>query len=847
MVGPEDVEEWHRVRGLKPPKTADHWQKEIKQKSTRIFISYHRLNHILESHELTIRKRWAKKTNLQRVHILTKAWPGKNAMARTHRLDLEALRMFHTADDRQRGKHNKPQYDAKCRDHFLLPHINLEDLTKPRSLPLLLHARGRNHPSAFAGADSEDHWFAIENGFIKAAYLFKHTMILNGVDSTNPEDYGKLVPFDDDHHHDDHDDHVSDALECVYKKQFAPTEGILVLEAQDRLLSFLVAVSEEILHDIDPASLTDTSKFPVQPFVPELELHVQQADLKSQATDGFESLAVMAAEAPYRVPAQLDLERVRSLLAARLSAAEDHMHALREDPSYFAEQLRECDHHSPPKEAWCCIIHNVVWEAYHGLFLFAELLRQLDELQALQAKHKDDISPTRDLPAEYHRGLILFRFFVRVPALSWLANTLGAAAPWSANLRHLFTYVPNESNPASGTLVPKPNTKNRNASKTESKLAWLLTTLWENQKPLKQAGIPLVADELQRLLVSEPALISGRVAALIGDISILAQCIQQIDLYHPWARSFEVDLENMQLDIKTEQVRRLWPWITVTEALHHDKMKLEAALLGDPSGKRFFYPVEKRRTRENVQALRTAEANLDAFWAAVDKLMVAEKSALKGTTAEPFLHLHEKVLQRTPEWVDLATSRPTRAEAPITTASNDLVNPLANLHLGPSSISTPSAKADVLRSAAAVAKEKVKTRGVAKPDMMSSSSDDSTTSSNVAKPVENPKPTTSFKVDARSLKVFRTLFFNPSVTSSPAEVAWTDFLHALASTGFVAEKLYGSVWQFRPAKGLDGIERPIQFHEPHPAKKLRFVVARRFGRRLFRNYGWTGDMFVLAK
>jgi len=65
-------------------------------------------------------------------------------------------------------------------------------------------------------------------------------------------------------------------------------------------------------------------------------------------------------------------------------------------------------------------------------------------------------------------------------------------------------------------------------------------------------------------------------------------------------------------------------------------------------------------------------------------------------------------------------------------------------------------------------------------------------------------------VDARSLRVFRQPFFNPGVTSSPGEIPWHDFVHAMTSTGlFSAEKLYGSVWQFQrlDAEGQSPIRR----------------------------------------
>ncbi|KAK3620988.1 hypothetical protein LTR56_023069 [Elasticomyces elasticus] len=100
-------------------------------------------------------------------------------------------------------------------------------------------------------------------------------------------------------------------------------------------------------------------------------------------------------------------------------------------------------------------------------------------------------------------------------------------------------------------------------------------------------------------------------------------------------------------------------------------------------------------------------------------------------------------------------------------------------------------------------------------------------------------------VDARALEVFRTLFYTPSISAVPGELAWTEFLHAMDSAGFLIEKFYGSVWQFQPTK-LD-VQRGIQFHEPYSSGKLAYWVARRFGRRLERAYGLLGQMFVVQE
>lgn len=67
----------------------------------------------------------------------------------------------------------------------------------------------------------------------------------------------------------------------------------------------------------------------------------------------------------------------------------------------------------------------------------------------------------------------------------------------------------------------------------------------------------------------------------------------------------------------------------------------------------------------------------------------------------------------------------------------------------------------------------------------------------------------------------------------------------MSSAGFSIRKLYGSAWQFVPVETGAVAARPIQFHEPHPKGKLRFLVARNYGRRLGRAYGWYGGMFVL--
>ncbi|KAF0329038.1 hypothetical protein GQ607_003706 [Colletotrichum asianum] len=374
-------------------------------------------------------------------------------MAAVHRPDFDAWRKQESSLAASR------QGSTQDRDCFMWPYINQEDLLKPKTLLLLLNARGRHHPSHFAGADFDAMHLGCVTQRIVAVFLNCYVMILHG--ARDAREYGKLVAWEE----------HPDAFEWMHtRRQFMPGEGLLVLEAQERTLSFLVKCCELILHDIPSDTLT-TDVFPVQP-EPEFK--------NEQEADGFDSLAAMAAEAPYRLPARLDLDRIQSLLGTKVAAARDHIWSLREDPGYFAEQLAEIKEHRQ------------------------EMIKDI----------------------------------------------------------------------------------NGNAHPTLSRL-----------------------------------------------------------------------------------------------------------------------------------------------------------------------------------------KQDTDADADIETSASPI------------------------------------------------------------------------RVDTRSFKVFRTLFFDPNVTSHPGQVSWKDFLHAMTATGiFAAEKLYGSVWQFQRT---DGDQSRIQFHEPHPYSKIPFVVARRIGRRLNRNYGWTGDMFVL--
>ncbi|RWA07322.1 hypothetical protein EKO27_g7783 [Xylaria grammica] len=785
-------------------------RKEAHARSRNVFASYETLRAILFRHELTIQKRWSKKTRQQRQKVLLDTWPD---MPASHRPDFEAFRRTNRAQGLSVSGH-------LFKSHYTWPHINQEDLLKPKTLPLLLNARGRNPPVSFAAADFESMHLGLVSKNLSPVFLNCYTMALHG--ARDASEYGKLVAWDD--HPDAFDWMVS-------RKQYLPGEGLVVLEAQEKLLQFLVDCCSQILAEIPAGDLT-SSTFPVQP----------EPRLKTEKeSTGFDSLAAMAAEAPYRVPAKLDMKRIESMLGSRLVAAEDHQWALREDPAYFVEQLIEIKEHrqelikdtlgaSHPtlkiidqKPLWARVCGTIAFEAYLQLESFLELHRQAQILRLLHDKYKDTISPTEDLPKEMMNAILKFRHYLTQTVkglLSQLRESLVASPPWRS---YFVRQPPPDSTTTRIVVMSKPGA---NMSPIEKQLLPLLRLLWEDGQDLFFIGLPLVVDELGRLLEIEPRaqdLLSARIASIIGDLAIVSQCIAQFNLFLPWARGYDNALVDREEGIKKEFAERTKPWGAVMAALNERNLA-QVVKLGTPSDKRFAYPVEKRRTKQNVEALRQAEQNLDEFWAAVDRVVYTRCGQLAGPT-------QRRVMRRTPEWVEPATTTANSGkEAVLDPELADLYKPLSTIYIGESAGNKTPAVTSTTKS-------KTKTQGSLQP------TDSLPANVPNQEPHEEPEAPVSVHVDGRSFKVFRTLFFNPAVTSSPGEISWTDFLHAMTSTGlFMAEKMYGSVWQF---ERLEGDQSRIQFHEPHPRGKIRFTTARRYGRRLNRAFGWTGDMFVL--
>ncbi|KAG0199117.1 hypothetical protein BGX28_007544 [Mortierella sp. GBA30] len=776
---------------------------QARKRVTNIFKDWELLNRIVLRHEATIQKRWMKKSREQRKTILLAAWPD---MSVSHRPDMDAF------------FREKSRTNTAFREAYLWPHINQEDLLKPKLFLIFLNVRGRNFPSAFSAADHESFRFATTSGKVPAAFLNEYTMMFTG--RNTPETYGQLYSWDDN----------DDAASWLFSQRGVhPGYGLQILEAQERIYHFLLECCLQILHEKPRESLmVDNS--PIEPEPPAL----------SVAEGGVNSLAAIAAMAPYRLPAHLDLARLQDLVAAKRSATEDHIWSLREDPSYFADFILDTKEHRqellpdikgrqhslmrpyPSKQFWDRAAMSVVAEAYLYLEIWNDLHSQIGKAMSLQKKYERIIKYEDDLPTDLLETFLELEYslshYVKGPIQ--ILKTIVVASP---PLRASFVRLPEEGNNRMIHVVQKPNST---WDTTQKRLMWLFQTLWDEQQR-HLLGLSPLLDEMERLVQNDPKarnLFSSRVANMVADLSLLSECQRQISLYQPWASSFETEAAARQDELKDKHIQRTVRIQELDTALKH--ISLANA---DPSDGKFFYPVEKRRTKENTEAMQQAEKALDGFWEKLDKSLL-EKIDVSRHGATMHLLSDSRILHRTPDWVEPDPKLPP-TDRHKESRVEELVKPLSQLYFD----IEHRTQSRVDSGETATQKTKVKTRGVA------FASPEPVESLHPADAQQSVDIQPTFKVDKRSLKVFSTLFYKPSTNAQPGEIPWNDFLHAMGATGFAMEKLYGSVWHFTPSK-LD-VERSIQFHEPHPASKIPFKTARRFGRRLFRSYGWRGDMF----
>lgn len=764
--------------------------KAVRGTAERIFSSWNDLKAVLDQNEDKIRKRWTKKTTKARREMLLQALPW---MAKHHRPDFRAFRS--TGGDGFNGRN-------KNIAAYGLPHINLEDLSRPRNLLLLLESRGRHSPDSFFPVEWRACQLYRESRMLKVTTAMDRVLVFN--ECEGPSTYGISYNLTD-------DEVDGDMLESGRAVPFM--RGFFVMDCQDVLYRFLLDISLLIIGEKEvPESTNETilKPFPMPP----------HADLGSPVA--------AAAESMYLAPAKINLDRLIDVVHSALKESEDHIIFLREDPGYYYEHMMDCFTHRqehiidqngkkhPALQAdnrgvWEPVIRNATRMPFIWLESWAAIHERLVALRAKQQTYAHLLA-IGDIPDDYALDICKLKCHCS-RFMSSATKALKHGFYGSPPMRPLLKRVPPLYRDAVITLAKGINVRNENAKF----LVFLIDMTIAVAEKQDERDFMLAMDEIQRLIEDEKVasdMITSWVLHQLSQASILSQCIHELDLAYPYKMPAHED------EIKEDFFKTVDAFIEDGDVKILDNKLLQLAMpTTNPT--KFAYPINKRRTRENVEQMRRAEANLDIVWKAMDH----ELSRYPVFTPRVRELLATRRKERTLPWDE---SRDGKQQA---TMAVDDSQPLSDIHFELQS----RTERTLSRAPRAPAKSKEKTKGTASGAMMQPEQEATTPE---AKEV-------SFSVDKRALKALRTIFFVPSASSLPGEVAWTDFCHALTSTGFAAEKMYGSVWQFTP-KSLD-VENPISFHEPHPSNRIPFVVARRHGRRLARNYGWHIGMFKLKE
>lgn len=771
-----------------------------------IFSDWTQLNAMLKRFKALIRKRWLKKSAKQRREILLAVQP---TMPLVHRPDFEGFRNL-----------SNPRLSRKitCNaEGHLTPFINLEDLSQGHNLLLFVQSRGRSMPKLFASIDAAN--AHLGPGWLMTPEPDGIAMLLDvGVPMQAPCKYGMLVPVSK----------LPPSVGVVHS--YDPISGLLVLEIQRNIYGFLLRCVQQILHDIPQADY-------------KLAPHLPSPGPLVNAPGVWETASMQTLQADYCTPQEkASISRLSLLIDGRRLAAEDHLSSLREDPGYFLEHLREWREHCWSAKAdmqtadyWCAVAGEVTAKALDALHTWSWLAQIVKNMQPIDVQLGRTISDgTRlDPRDEIYWEVVDFTISMMIERTM---EHLKCNLPRSSGLRQDMRPHKHGSCKTACTNGAEYGWHIRygapNAVKRICKIFHMLAGLDSNQLHLH--GFRPVVQEAHHMLEND-----NEVSQLIDDwlmsdfleLAVLADLRECIGIFLPYSRSWQ----------EANPTETGWVHVLLSGFRGNSNHLMESARNACfdikswdvPTDGRFYYPSDKRRTAETVPQLQRAERNLKNWWSNLRFYMKPY-----GIRLDVFLthHLAKNPLDvySTPDWEVQATA-PTSKQA----LSGD------PQHHFP--VISPNGNENKKTEIEPEKKTKHKTHGAGSAGA---------TASPTLLP-ENIDPTTVDRIPIliprRAFKVMSALLPSPStISKAPREVSWDDFLHALNAIGFMPEKLYGSVWVFKPlpeGEGLVSVERSIQFHEPKGVRrggKIDLIIVRQFGDRLKRAFGWDGETFACA-
>ncbi|KAI1382301.1 hypothetical protein F4677DRAFT_21914 [Hypoxylon crocopeplum] len=669
---------------------------------------------------------------------------------------------------------------------FMWPYINVEDLCKTEPLLLMLNSRARHTPDTFASFDCSSTDFGARTGCIAAATTEEDYYIL--FDKVR-ETYGQLVPCGDE------DVLVTDPG----RRYFSPGDGLWILEIQARIHEFLVKCCVWILHDVSSGMLLGDG-LQGKPEPPMLS--------SSTNAEGIKFLAISSFESQYKAPAEMDLRRLESIVEAKLVSAEDHLWSLRESPGYFVTTLKEWSAHQlellPDADGmahpiflddkkqvyWGRTIRGLICHAFQEVEFFSGLLDNICCLR--DVTDSTTFSIEEGIPHELSKALHELQYYLlRYSNATQQSIKLMARFCSSPPMRPF--YLRTVPNPEEHDVIQIMTRSDVPRTKPLNDLVWIIQAILDTDLRFALGSMgPLT--EIEFLIQRDPETkhsISYSVADNLSTIGIFCECFQHIMSFQPWVLGFDryaLEYGHLLPIAFQEEYQDLDNLLNVEET---QWVKFASHFIQSTGGS-FEYPVGVHSGERTVKAMRQSEMYIDSFWELVLRHLYKVRAVPSRVN-----RVLKRNLQRTPPWVE----------------------PPKKAKKGKKKVEKDDDEFDQLLEQIRADNEKA------------------------ARKMNEP-PVSIFKVSKRAFKVLNVLFYDGNDSTQLVDVAWTDLVYAMQALGFTAEKMFGSGWFFQPTK-LDS-KMGIIFHEPYGGK-LKFLMTREMGRRLYGTYNFKREMFVLAK
>lgn len=557
-----------------------------------IFDDWGKLRLITNAYSGVLVKRWIKRTVPKRKKILLDAWPGMNP---AHRPDFEVIRR-----DLKGPAH---------RDALLIPYINLEDLSSEKNLLQFMDSRTKVHPEYFAFTDSLTFKTAVKMEAVKPAAQYCQVMLLTGQKSRDT--YGKLRSISD--------TEVENIVWTGYAFQLA--QGIVILETQQRLYSFLLRCAEHLLHDIDISQVVNDAD------IMDRKEHYSLTNTIITEPAEWQSVSKMNSQASYRLPQPFSLDLLQRLAGAERDAAEDVFWALHEDPGFFQERLaslvqqslepcRRAFGEGEPSAQMQAGIH-IVLDVCHDIIVWEAIDADLEKLKTLKDGLSTEFQLSERLPPDYEEAL---ENFIPLIFVAW-KYAMKSVLRVMISSHKLIDYF---------DMVPAPHGRHTDfslrKSATTTPILRVLADLNETGKTTMMGALNIL-DEFERILESDTVqrdLIDTDLIRGISKLAALSHIQDALVRHQPTIQAVSLDHELL--------IRH-----------HVDRLgvinELEEHLAGTSLGpytkpnSAFVYPVGKKPTLEHVDQMRRAEAKLDNFWDQVDNCKLMPRTGKNFSTS----------------------------------------------------------------------------------------------------------------------------------------------------------------------------------------------------------------------